>query len=66
MMEENISEELVKKVVYINKKDMFPKFFRDLCNNEDEIYEIATVTMYDLVRSGRIKNNIPVIKKSLK
>lgn len=62
-MYDRLTPEMEHKIIYVNKKDMTKKFFKDLCNNEDKIYEIATLLMYDLVRSGRIKNNIPIIKR---
>ena len=62
-MFERLTPEIEGKVIYLNKKDMFPKFFKDLCDDTDEVYQIATKFMYELVKTGRIKNNIPVIRK---
>ena len=63
-MYERLTPEIEDKIIYLNKKDMYPKFFENLCNDTDEVYQIATKLMYELVKTGRIRNNIPVIKRN--
>ena len=51
------------KIIFINKRDMNTSFFEDLIKGNDDVYVIATKLMYDLVFSGKIVNNIPLIER---